>query len=524
MSRGFVVWFTGLSGSGKSTLTSMLAAELRARGVHVETLDGDAVRRHLSKGLGFSREDRDANIRRIGFVARLVAQSGGCAIAAAISPYTEIRNEIRRSMERFCEVYTECPISVLADRDPKGLYKKALAGEIKNFTGVDDPYQAPENPDVHLHTDRESPDESVRKILARLEDLGYVPRRDASPGTIAASGGPLLPHGGDLVDRLLRGDQVRDAGARAAEASRIQLSEWDLACVGAVAQGLFSPLKGFTTSKDHPRILDAMRLETGLPWAVPLPLEVPETSAEGIREGTCVGLLGPSGALVALLTVSDVWKGQATGSPPKSPRARLGGELECFEVPPPAFLGPSPSPRDVRRRLDELGAQSVVALPSFSVPTRADEHRLRCALELHDAALVIVGGWPEDEVQATTRAACWRALASRYFPPDRVTVVTYPRPLDDSSNDGRPALHDLIVAQNLGATHVIVPDGSRAPAHAAELSVRRLISAPFGWSGRLGHPASHRTAPDVSTDPSLDDEASSLRPEVSALLAEHRVR
>src|SRR5689334_24733741 len=143
-SDGFVVWFTGMSGAGKSTLAAMLAAELTRRGVHVESLDGDVVRTYLSKGLGFSREDRDTNIRRLGFVAKLVARSGACAITAAISPYRITRDEVRRSFPRFCEVYCDCPLEVLAERDPKGLYRRAMRGEIKNFTGVDDPYEGPE--------------------------------------------------------------------------------------------------------------------------------------------------------------------------------------------------------------------------------------------------------------------------------------------------------------------------------------------------------------------------------------------
>ena len=135
----------------------MLAAELTQRGVHVEALDGDEVRMHLSKGLGFSKEDRDVNVRRIGFVAKLVARSGGCAITAAISPYREIREEQRRaSLGRFCEVYCSCPIDALAARDPKGLYKKALAGEIQHFTGVNDPYEPPDNAEVVAFTNRET--------------------------------------------------------------------------------------------------------------------------------------------------------------------------------------------------------------------------------------------------------------------------------------------------------------------------------------------------------------------------------
>jgi adenylyl-sulfate kinase len=175
MTRGFVLWFTGLSGAGKSTLSALVADELRRRGVHVEVLDGDEVRTHLSKGLGFSKEDRDTNIRRIGFVAKLLARAGACAITAAISPYKAIRDEQRAQIERFVEVYCACPIDALAARDPKGLYKKALAGEIAHFTGIDDPYEPPDAPEVTLFTDRESKDESLAKILGKLEELGYVP-------------------------------------------------------------------------------------------------------------------------------------------------------------------------------------------------------------------------------------------------------------------------------------------------------------------------------------------------------------
>ncbi len=178
---GFVLWFTGLSGAGKSTLSTAVASQIRERGVHVELLDGDEIRRHLSRGLGFSRDDRDENIRRIGYVAGVVARCGACAIVAAISPYRSVRDEVRRSIPRFVEVYAECPLSVLTERDPKGLYRRALSGEIKNFTGVDDPYEAPENPDIHVRTDREAPDVSARTILARLEQLELIPARGALP-------------------------------------------------------------------------------------------------------------------------------------------------------------------------------------------------------------------------------------------------------------------------------------------------------------------------------------------------------
>jgi adenylylsulfate kinase len=176
MKQGFTLWFTGLSGAGKSTLANMAAEELRGRGHNVEVLDGDEVRTNLSKGLGFSKEDRDTNIRRIGYVCRLLARNGVTAISAAISPYREIRDEVRREHERFFEVYVRCPIEALVKRDVKGLYEKALRGEIQHFTGVDDPYEEPLNPELVLETSRESREESFRKLIEALEARDLIVR------------------------------------------------------------------------------------------------------------------------------------------------------------------------------------------------------------------------------------------------------------------------------------------------------------------------------------------------------------
>ncbi|HKQ06030.1 MAG TPA: adenylyl-sulfate kinase [Blastocatellia bacterium] len=172
--KGVTLWFTGLSGAGKTTLARLVETELRHRGHKVEVLDGDVVRTNLSKGLGFSKEDRDTNIRRIGFVCNLLTRNDVIAIAAAISPYRDVRDEVRRDIGAFVEVFVQCPIDVLAERDVKGLYKKALAGEIKNFTGIDDPYEAPLAPEVTVDTDKETPDESAARIIAKLEELQYV--------------------------------------------------------------------------------------------------------------------------------------------------------------------------------------------------------------------------------------------------------------------------------------------------------------------------------------------------------------
>ena len=175
--KGFTLWLTGLSGAGKTTLAAELARELRARALRVEVLDGDQVRTNLSKGLGFSKEDRDTNIRRIGYVARLLSRNGVVAIAAAISPYRDVRGEVRRTHDAaFVEAFVDCSLDELVRRDRKGLYAKALRGELQNFTGVSDPYEPPLSPEIHIHSDRETVEESRTVIVAWLETHGLLTR------------------------------------------------------------------------------------------------------------------------------------------------------------------------------------------------------------------------------------------------------------------------------------------------------------------------------------------------------------
>ena len=175
--QGFAVWFTGLPSSGKSTLARMLQRALDEAGFAVEVLDGDEVRQRLTKGLGFSKEDRDENIRRISYVAKLVTKVGGVAITAAISPYQESRARARAEIGNFVEVYVDCPLCVCMQRDVKGLYAKAVRGEVPNFTGISDPYEPPVQPEVVVHTERESQEESLNKILEKLVALNCVPDR-----------------------------------------------------------------------------------------------------------------------------------------------------------------------------------------------------------------------------------------------------------------------------------------------------------------------------------------------------------
>jgi adenylylsulfate kinase len=174
--RGFTLWLTGLSGAGKSTLATAVAHELRRRGVRVETLDGDEVRQNLSKGLGFSREDRDTNIRRIGYVAKLLTRNGVIAISAAISPYRAVRDEVRREIGAFVEVHVKASLEECVRRDTKGLYARALAGEIAQFTGVSDPYEEPLAPELVVDTEREDVATSAARVIDRLVELGYLTR------------------------------------------------------------------------------------------------------------------------------------------------------------------------------------------------------------------------------------------------------------------------------------------------------------------------------------------------------------
>ena len=228
MQRGFTLWFTGLSGAGKSTLANAIIGKLQEHGKRVEILDGDEVRTNLSKGLGFSKEDRDTNIRRIGYVAHLLSRNGSVAITAAISPYRAIRDEVRQRIGDFVEVYVRCPLETLVARDVKGLYKKALAGEIKEFTGVSDPYEEPLNPEIVVDSSRESIDESVNIILTRLHELGFL----AQDGR-----GPIAPHGGALINRLVTG-AARDALLEKARSlPQLQIDERTQSDVEMIAVG-----------------------------------------------------------------------------------------------------------------------------------------------------------------------------------------------------------------------------------------------------------------------------------------------
>jgi sulfate adenylyltransferase/3'-phosphoadenosine 5'-phosphosulfate synthase len=562
---GFVVWFTGLSGSGKSTLASMLAAELSRRGVHVESLDGDVVRMHLSKGLGFSREDRDTNIRRIGFVAKLVARSGGCAITAAISPYREIRDEQRRAIGRFCEVYCECPVEVLRRRDVKGLYARALAGEIKGFTGVDDPYEPPLSPEVVVHTDRESPEESIHAILAKLESLGWIGTVDRPAAPMGR--GLVPPHGGELVDRFVRGDALRRLHESAENIPRLRLDERGASDLELIGNGAFSPLRGFMTSRDYLRVVRERRLENGLVWSIPIALAVMEEMAGRLAVGGDVGLESPDGRFVGVLELGDLWRpdkelearavyGTTDDAHPgvrylkASGSVYLGGEVRLVDRPLRRQFPRYPrDPAATRAAFEQRGWRRVVGFQTRNPIHRAHEYITKCALEITDGLLLhpLVGATKKDDIPADVRMRCYEALLERYYPSDRVVLGLYPAAMRYAGP--REAVFHALVRKNYGCSHFIVGrdhagvghyygtyDAQRAFEDFApgELGIEPLMFDAAFWSTVTHGMATSKTAPgDASTRVSLSGtqvrellRAGELpppefsRPEVAAILLE----
>jgi sulfate adenylyltransferase/3'-phosphoadenosine 5'-phosphosulfate synthase len=454
----------------------MLAGEVARRGVHVETLDGDEVRMHLSKGLGFSKEDRDTNIRRIGFVAKLIARSGACAITAAISPYREIRAEQRRAAGgRFCEVYCSCPIDALSARDAKGLYKKALAGEIKNFTGVDDPYEAPQDPEVVVETDKETKDQSLAKIVAKLEELGYIHRSVAQADEAKAAARKLIrPHGGELVDRWAHGAEKDRLIEKAKSLPAITLDERAAADVENIAVGAFSPLKGFMTSKDYLRVVREMRLENGLVWSVPITLAVSQAQAESIRVGTEVALRMPDGRNVAVLEVSDkfvpdkeleareVYRTTEDKHPgvaylKSSGDVYLGGEIKVLERPfAPEFPSYHRDPAETRAIFQSRGWTTVVGFQTRNPVHRAHEYITKCALEICDGLMIhpLVGATKSDDIPAPVRMKCYEVLLEKYYPKDRALLSVYPAAM--RYGGPREAIFHAMARKNYGCSHFIV--------------------------------------------------------------------
>jgi sulfate adenylyltransferase/3'-phosphoadenosine 5'-phosphosulfate synthase len=465
MEKGFTLWFTGMSGAGKSTIANAITPKLQALGKRVEILDGDEVRANLSKGLGFSKEDRDTNIRRIGYVAQLLTRNGAAVITAAISPYRDIRDEVRSRIGNFVEVYVHCPLETLITRDVKGLYKKALAGEIKEFTGVSDPYEEPLNPEVVVETHKETIEESANKILARLGELGYLPFDGV---------GPIAPHGGRLIDRLVTGTHRDELLAKARALPTLQLDERAQSDVEMIAVGAFSPLCGFLGEKDYHSVVEHMRLANGLPWSIPVALQVSRSQAEQLKEGAEVALTDERGVVLAILELAERYTPnreqeaqkvyQTTDSAHPGVAAvmqggevYLGGEIHVVNRPDTvAFPSYHRDPAQTRALFREHGWRTVVGFQTRNPIHRAHEYITKSALEIVDGLLLhpLVGKTKSDDIPADVRMRCYEVLMEHYYPQERVLLSVYPAAMRYAGP--REAIFHAIARKNYGCTHFIV--------------------------------------------------------------------
>jgi sulfate adenylyltransferase/3'-phosphoadenosine 5'-phosphosulfate synthase len=446
MSKGFVVWFTGLSGAGKSTIANALKAELERRGRHVELLDGDEVRTHLSKGLGFSKEDRDTNIRRIGYVARLVARSGGVAITAAISPYREVRDEVRAETPGFVEVFASCPLDTLVERDVKGLYKKAIAGEIANFTGVSDPYEEPLHPEVVCDTSRESLQQSLEKVIDTLERLGHLDRA--------------------VRERLPEGEELDALRAEARTLPRLQVGQRELADLFMLASGGLSPLDSFMGHADYNAVISEGRLANGHPFTIPILLRVDASTADRIALFIGDQPIGIVDVDSAFTTSPEVEARSVYGTVEEahpgvrvlkeSGRSALGGRVTALARPSSGFPEYDLTPLQVRAVKAARGWKTMVGFQTRNPVHRAHEYLQKVALESIDGLLLhpLVGETKSDDIPASVRMSCYEELLRGYFPPTRVLLATNPAWMRYAGP--KEAVFHAIVRRNYGCTHFIV--------------------------------------------------------------------
>ncbi len=447
MSKGFVVWFTGLSGAGKSTAATELAAELARRGRHAELLDGDEVRTHLSKGLGFSKEDRDTNIRRIGYVAGLVARSGGVAITAAISPYREVRDEVRAKTPGFVEVYMRCPIQTLTERDTKGLYRKALAGEIANFTGVNDPYEEPLHAEVVCDTARETPAESLAKIIDALEHLGHLPKR--------------------VVERLPSGDELHALRAEARSLPRLAVGQRELSDLFMLASGGLAPLDSFMGAEDYEAVVTEGRLASGHPFTIPVVLRA-ATAPTADRLALFVGdqPVGIIDVTNAYRTDHEAEARSVYGTDDDAhPGVRvlkdsgswaIAGGVVALARAASGFPEYDLTPAQVRAVKSDRGWKTMVGFQTRNPVHRAHEYLQKVALETIDGLLLhpLVGETKSDDIPASVRMSCYEELLRGYFPPERVLLATNPAWMRYAGP--KEAVFHAIVRRNYGCTHFIV--------------------------------------------------------------------
>ena len=483
MSRGVTVWFTGLSGSGKTTVARRVHELLRERHILSERLDGDVVRQTLCRDLGFTKEDRDKNIERVTFVSQVLTRNGVVVLSCFISPYKRMRDNARAEIGDFLEVYVKTPLEVLVERDVKGMYKKAMAGEIQGFTGVNDPYEEPSAPELVLETATETIEESVQRVMRLLEERGYVSVDVAAADRAAQSRrveqgkavpGPSVPHGGELVNRELTGDARAEAIAHAKSLRHLTLDEREASDLEMIGYGALSPLTGFMRKADYDTVVDTMRLSDGLVWALPVTKAVSQEEASSIAVGQEVALDAPDGSLMGIMQVTDVYAydkareaqrcfGTTETAHPGVARLMaqgemlLGGPVRVIDRPTHAMFNEYRlTPMETRQRFDELGWKTVVGFQTRNPVHRAHEYLHKVAMESVDGLLLhpLVGATKSDDVPAETRMKTYEAILAHYYPKNRAMMAVFPAAMRYAGP--REALWHAIARKNYGCTHFIV--------------------------------------------------------------------
>ncbi|MGQ0538024.1 MAG: sulfate adenylyltransferase [Gemmatimonadaceae bacterium] len=490
MQKGVTLWFTGLSGSGKTTIAKRVSEMLQERHILTERLDGDVVRQSLCRDLGFSKEDRDKNIERIIFVAKLLTRNNVVVLTAFISPYKQMRDNARVEIKDFLEVYVRAPMDVLVQRDVKGMYKKAFAGEIENFTGVNDPYEEPAAPELILDTDREAIDESAVRVVRLLETRGYITRGGAAAPNVSISQrradgarealaarrapGPSTPHGGVLIERELDGAARSETLERAKGLPKFGLDEREMTDLEMIGVGALSPLTGFMRRMDYDCVVESMRLSDGTIWGMPVNLCTSLDRARTLNEGDEIALTDREGVILGVMQVSEIYQpdkgreaqqvyGTQDTAHPGVARVMTQGAVYLAG---PVWVVARPTygdfqeyrltPRQTRTRFDELGWKSVVGFQTRNPVHRAHEYLQKVALENIDGLLLhpLVGATKSDDVPADVRMRTYEAILGAYYPRDRVLLSVFPAAMRYAGP--REAVWHAIARKNYGCTHFIV--------------------------------------------------------------------
>ncbi len=463
MNRGFVVWLTGLPASGKTTLAQRLRISLIIRGYSAMVLDGDELRKTLWPELGYSREERNENIRRIAHLAKMLYESGIVVIVAVISPYRSLREYARKLIGDFIEVYLSCPVEVCEKRDPKGMYEKAKSGEIPQFTGISDLYEPPVHPEVILKTDQFSPNQCLEQLLSYLQQNNHI---SSIPKALT------LPHGGELVQQSY---PMEGLGKISLEnLPRISVEEEYLMDAENIASGAYSPLKGFLSVDEILEVLETHRLPNGLTFGIPVFLPVSRQEAMLVKGSSGKVLLTTKTASdVALLKDAVVeefdagkWVKRMFGTDnTKHPGVQrflnmpgfvLSGQVFLLKPVDFPFRNWSHSPLTLREEFLKRGWKTAAAFQTRNPPHRGHEFTHRLALEKTDGLLIhpIVGAKREADFSTEIILQSYQLLLKHYLPKERVFLSGLPTWMRYAGP--REAIFHGVVRKNFGCTHFIV--------------------------------------------------------------------